>query len=67
VAAGRTFRTLGPKRKRKRNKSKDTYTPGYKDWNYCIEGNDFDGQKIRIIISFDGELMLVITVICIDN
>ena len=54
-------------RKRKRNKSKDTYISGYQDWNYCIEGNDLDGKKIRIIISFDKELMLVITVIRIND
>ena len=50
-------------KKRKRNKSKDTYISGYQNWNYCIEGNDLDGNKLRIIISFDNELMLVITVI----
>lgn len=50
-------------RNRKRNKRKDTYTSGYQDWNYCIEGNDLDELKIRVIISFDSELMLVITVI----
>lgn len=54
-------------RNRKRNKSKDTYTPGYQDWNYCIEGKDLDGKRIRIIISFDSELMLVITVIRLDD
>jgi len=54
-------------RKRKRNKSKDSYTPGYQDWNYCIEGKDLDGFNIRIIISFDNNLMLVITVIRIDS
>jgi len=54
-------------RKRKRNKSKDVYIPGYQDWNYCIEGKDIDGQKIRIIISFNDELMLVITVIRIND
>jgi len=56
-----------PKRKRKRNKSKDIFLPGFSDWNYCIEGNDLDGKKIRIIISFDDELILVITVIRIDK
>jgi hypothetical protein len=50
-------------RKRKRNKRKDTYTQGYSDWNYCVEGNNLEGEKIRIIISFDSTLMLVITVI----
>jgi hypothetical protein len=54
-------------RKRKRNKIKDIYVPGYQDWNYCIEGNDIDGRNIRIIISFNDELMLVITVIRIND
>lgn len=53
--------------KRSRNKSKDKYDLGYKDWNYCIEGYDIDNCKIRIIISFDENLMLIITVIRIDN
>lgn len=54
-------------RKRRRNKSKDVYMPGYQDWNYCIEGNDLDGKKIRVIISFNEDLMLVITVIRIND
>lgn len=54
-------------RKRKRNKSKDTYMSGYKDWNYCIEGIDLDKRKIRVIISFNSELLLIITVIRIDD
>lgn len=55
------------KRKRKRNKAKDTYTEGYFDWNYCVEGLDLDGGKIRIIISFTEESLLVITVIRLGN
>lgn len=50
-------------RKRKRNKRKDEYEPGRQDWKYCIEGHDIDGLKIRIIISFNEELMVIITVI----
>ena len=53
--------------KRKRNKSKDIYTEGYEDWNYCIEGYDLERQKIRLVISFDKNLMLVITIIRINN
>lgn len=49
--------------KRKRNKQKDVYIEGHEDWNYCIEGVDLDNKKIRVIVSFDTELMLVITVI----
>jgi len=51
------------KRKRKRNKQEDKYVEGYLDWNYCIEGLSLDREKIRIIVSFNEELMLVITVI----
>lgn len=54
-------------RKRRRNKSKDIFLTNHQDWNYCIEGNDLEGKKIRIIISFDDELMLIITVIRIGN
>jgi hypothetical protein len=50
-------------RNRRRNKSKDKYELGHKDWNYCIEGSNLDGIKIRIIISFDEDNVLVITVI----
>jgi len=53
--------------KRKRNKKKDSYIKGHQDWNYCIEGVDLDGEKIRIIISFNEELMLIITVIRLKN
>lgn len=55
-------------RQRKRNKKKDTYTDGYFDWNYCIEGRDLDKDRIRIIVSFNEESdLLVITVIRLDN
>ena len=53
----------GKNRKIKRNKRKDKYEQGKKDWNYCIEGFDIDGKKIRIIVSFNEELLLIITVI----
>lgn len=50
-------------RKRKRNKIKDKYDDGRQDWNYCIEGYNLDDLKIRIIISFEDDYLLVITVI----
>lgn len=42
---------------------KDKYASDYKEWNYCIEGVDIDGFKIRMIISFRDLEMLIITVI----
>lgn len=50
-------------RNRKRNKRKDKYEEGQKDWNYCMEGLDIDGKKIRIILSFNEEFLLIITLI----
>lgn len=54
-------------RGRKRNKSKDHYKDGYQDWNYCIEGNNLDKEKIRIIISFADDLMPIITVMRLER
>jgi hypothetical protein len=59
---------LEHKEKCRRNKSKDSFAPGYQDWKYCIEGKSFVQQpQIRIIISFDEEFMLVVTVIRLDD
>ena len=52
--------------RRRRNKQKDKYLFGCEDWNYCIEGYDSDDRKIRVIISFDSDQMLIITVMRIQ-
>ena len=52
-------------RNRYRNKVKDKYEEGKEDWNYCIEGQNLDKQKIRIIISFEAGLIPIITVMWI--
>jgi hypothetical protein len=33
------------------------------DWKYCIEGQDIDRNKLRIIITFTDDLMPIITAI----
>lgn len=53
---------------RTRNKKKDTYEPGLfggiaLDWKYCIEGQDLDRNKMRIVVTFTEDLMPIITVI----
>lgn len=53
---------------RKRNKRKDTYEQHSfselaEDWKYCIEGCDVDGEPLRIIITFNEDLMPIITAI----
>lgn len=52
---------------RRRNKAKDKYEVGFQDWNYCIEGCNVDGNKIRIIVSFVDDWMPIITVISLEN
>ncbi len=58
---------LRNKLKRKRKKSKDKYESPHMDWNYCIEGNDIDDKKTRIIVSFNKQLMLIITAMHIHH
>lgn len=53
------------KRNRHRNKKKDKYEEGREDWNYCVEGQNLDKKKIRIIISFQDNMIPIITVMWI--
>lgn len=56
-----------PNTKRKRNKKKDSFNVGNKDWSYCIEGVDPNNEKIRIILSFDEKKMPIITVMWVGK
>ena len=44
-------------------KRKDHWNEKNQTWNYSIRGKDFDGELIRIIVSFQENNMLIITVI----
>ena len=50
-----------------RNKKKDIFLRGQKDWNYCIEGLDSNLKAIRIILSFSEKQMLIITVMWVNK
>jgi len=54
-------------RDRHRNKAKDKYEKNKQDWNYCIEGENLDRDKIRVIISFENGLVPIITVMRIKS
>jgi hypothetical protein len=43
--------------------ARDDYREEFKAWNYAIEGKTLQDDKLRVIISFDEDLMLIITVI----
>ena len=47
---------------RRHEPKKDKYVEGELDWNYSILSNDIELRKLRIILSF-SEQMLIITVI----
>jgi len=48
-------------------KRKDEYKPEYKAWSYSIRGKTVDKRDLRIIISFEKEILLFITAIDKDN
>jgi len=52
---------------KKHEVKKDYYKEGYVDWNYHITGRTIDNEKVRIVLSFDSDLMLIITVINLDE
>ncbi len=43
-------------------KSKDVYDSAFNNWNYAVKGKTIDKRSLRIIVSFEGS-MLIITVI----
>jgi hypothetical protein len=47
-------------------KKKDDYKEKYKAWNYAIRGKTIDKRSIRVVVSFDKNDLLVITVIDLD-
>ena len=48
-------------------KRKDTYDEDFSEWNYSIKGKTLDSKNLRVIISFDVNNMLIITVIDLDK
>jgi hypothetical protein len=48
-------------------KRKDKYDDTYGSWNYSISGKTLDMRALRIVISFDEDGMLIVTVIDISK
>ena len=46
--------------------SKDKFDQIYNEWNYSIRGKTLDKRELRIIITFDEDGLLLITVIDLD-
>lgn len=47
--------------------NKDGFHESSQDWNYSIRGKSVDSEDIRIILSFDKNNMLIITVINLND
>ena len=44
-------------------KKKDVFDEAFNSWNYSIKGKTLDKRTLRVVISFDENNMLIITVI----
>ena len=45
---------------------KDEYKEEFKAWNYAIRGKTIDARELRVVVSFDENNMLIITVIDLE-
>lgn len=50
-----------------REQRKDHFTHEYQAWNYAIRGNTVDSRPLRIVVSFDRDDVLIITVIDLER
>jgi len=44
---------------------RDRFDPIVEDWSYCFEGRTVDEDALRVVVAFDG-WMLVVTVVRLD-
>lgn len=45
---------------------RDRYDEPWGEWSYCFEGRAVDGFRLRVVVAFDG-WMLVVTVVRLDS
>ncbi len=48
-------------------KRKDSYDEEWKSWNYSIKGRTIDNRLLRVVLAFDENNMLIITVIDLNK
>jgi len=46
-----------------REQRKDRFDEQYDAWNYAIRGKTVDGRQLRVIVSFEESVLLIITAI----
>lgn len=45
---------------------RDRYDEPYEEWSYCFEGRAVDGERLRVVVTFE-DWMLVVTVVWLDD
>ena len=48
-------------------KAKDAYQERYKNWNYAIRGKTVDDRELRVVVSFEENGLLIITLIDLED
>jgi hypothetical protein len=48
-------------------KRKDSFDEEWNSWHYSIKGKTLDKKNLRVVVSFDENNMLIITVIDLDR
>lgn len=48
-------------------KGKDKYDGQYNAWNYAVRGMTVDSRKLRVVVSFDRDCLLIITAMDLDK
>ena len=46
---------------------KDEYKQEHRAWSYSMRGKTVDGRPLRIVVSFDADDLLIITVIDLEG
>lgn len=46
---------------------KDKFDTAHEAWNYSIRGKTVDGKGMRVVVSFDENMMLIITAISLEG
>lgn len=48
-------------------KRKDVFDPRYRAWNYAIRGKTIDGRQLRVVVSFENNVLLIVTAIALGE
>lgn len=48
-------------------RSKDSFDVAHAEWNYAIRGVTIDDRRLRVIVSFDEEVLVIVTAIDLDR